>query len=81
MAAAEVGPEEISSPIRTIIRRFGNTEFVMADITGLNLNAKVVLTRPKDFRYDFLVLAIGSVSNFFLHSRCKGTCISAQDHG
>ncbi len=36
----------------------------MADIVGLNLDAKVVLTHGKDIRYDFLVLAIGSVSNF-----------------
>ncbi|MCK9420276.1 MAG: NAD(P)/FAD-dependent oxidoreductase [Nitrospirae bacterium] len=65
VAAAEVGPEEISSPIRTIVRDFGNTEFTMADITGIDLKAKVVLTRGKDIHYDFLVLAIGSVSNFF----------------
>ncbi|MBM3944927.1 MAG: NAD(P)/FAD-dependent oxidoreductase [SAR202 cluster bacterium] len=65
VAAAELEPEDIAHPVRTILRRKSSVRFLMADVTGLDLEAKCVRTSMGEVTYDYLVLATGSRPHFF----------------
>ncbi|HLS89201.1 MAG TPA: NAD(P)/FAD-dependent oxidoreductase [Sphingobacteriaceae bacterium] len=65
VAAAELDPVEIAYPIRALARRHANISFVMDEVTGLDLPRRQVVARNGVFPYDYLILAAGSVTNFF----------------
>ncbi len=65
VAAAELEVEVIAYPIRSILRNIPNASFVMAEVKGMDLSAKVVRGDNLEIPYDFLILATGSVSHFF----------------
>jgi NADH dehydrogenase len=65
VAAAELGPTDIAHPVRSIFRRARNIDVRMAELTGLDLDGRRVLTDHGPISYDYLVVAIGSESSFF----------------
>ena len=65
VAAAELEPEAIAYPVRSILRQLPNVHFALAEVQEIDLAARVVKTAPGVIPYDFLVLAIGSTSSFF----------------
>jgi NADH dehydrogenase len=65
VAAAELGPTDIAHPVRSIFRRARNVTVRMAEMTGLDLEGRLVLTHQGPLPYDYLVLALGSEANFF----------------
>ncbi len=65
VAAAELGPADIAHPVRSMFRRAANVTVRMAEMTGLDLEARRVVTDHGPLPYDYLVLALGSESNFF----------------
>src|SRR5450759_1052471 len=44
VAAAEQEPEEIAYPVRSIVRKLANTQFVMAEVTGIDFVARRIET-------------------------------------
>lgn len=65
VAAAELGASDIAYPVRAILRGAANVEFRMAEVTGLDPEARVLMTSRGSISYDGLVLALGSVPAFF----------------
>lgn len=65
VAAAELEPEDIVYPVRSVLRGQQNIRFLMNEVGEIDLAAKQVKTTDHVFPYDFLVLAIGSTSHFF----------------
>jgi len=65
IAAAEVEPEEIVYPVRSIVRKLPGVRFIMAEVEQVNLAGRSLKAGGIEIPYDYLVLAIGSVSNFF----------------
>lgn len=65
VGAAELYAEDIVYPIRSILWRRRNVKFIMANVVGVDLDSQVVATTGEDISYDYLVLATGSVSNFY----------------
>ena len=65
VAAAELVPTDIAYPVRSIFRRAGNVEVRMAEIVGLDLEARRLETTSGPLEYDVLVLSLGSVPAFF----------------
>jgi NADH dehydrogenase len=65
VAAAELGPTDIAHPVRSIFRRAGNVTVRMAEVTGLDLDGRAVLTDRGRLSYDYLILALGSEPDFF----------------
>jgi NADH:ubiquinone reductase (H+-translocating) len=65
VAAAELVPTDIAHPIRSIFRRAPNIQVRMSEMTGLDLEARVVRTDSGDLPFDALVLALGSEPAFF----------------
>ncbi len=65
VAAAELGPGEIAYPIRSLFRREPLVDFRKAELRELDLEARTIITDGGSLDYDYLVLAPGSVPNFF----------------
>ncbi len=65
VAAAELVPTDIAHPVRSIFRRSSNVEVRMAELVGLDLEGRRVLTDHDVIAYDYLVLALGSEPRFF----------------
>lgn len=64
VAAAELGPTDIAYPVRSILRG-KRVDFRMADLRGVDLDRRMVVTDEGRLPYDVLVLALGSVPAFF----------------
>ncbi len=67
VATAGLSPADISSPIRHILRRQKNTEVLMAEVTGVDVQEQRVLMGDRSVPYDYLVLATGAHDNYFGH--------------
>jgi NADH:quinone reductase (non-electrogenic) len=65
VAAAEVEPEDIVYPVRSILRKQPQVRFLMNEMNEIDLAARLVKTTDHVFPYDYLILALGSVSYFF----------------
>jgi NADH dehydrogenase len=65
VGAAELEPEAIAYPIRSILRGLRGVRFMLADVRTVNLAARAIETEDQWVPYDLLIVAAGSVSHFF----------------
>jgi len=65
VAAAELEPEQIIYPVRSILRRLPNVGFLMAEASRIDFEKRAVETNAGPISYDYLILAAGSTTNFF----------------
>ena len=65
VAAAELEPEQIIYPVRSILRPLPNVDFLMAEVSRIDFEGRVVETNAGPVSYDYLILAAGSTTNFF----------------
>ncbi|MHB8684844.1 MAG: NAD(P)/FAD-dependent oxidoreductase [Dehalococcoidia bacterium] len=79
VATAGLEPDEIAQPVRAILRRIRNVRFRMAEVTGIDLAERVVVTDAGDVPYDYLVLAAGSATNFFGLRSIKERALGLKD--
>jgi NADH dehydrogenase len=68
VATAGLEQEAIAYPIRAIIRGWEHVTFKRCEVVGLDLEKRRVDTDRGEFGYDYLVLAGGSVTNYFGNS-------------
>ncbi|WP_374471722.1 NAD(P)/FAD-dependent oxidoreductase [Phenylobacterium sp.] len=67
VATATLSPADVAWPIRGILSRQKNVRVVMANVTGIDADARLVRTNSGDFPYDHLVLATGATHAYFGH--------------
>src|SRR6266849_234844 len=71
VATAGLSPGEIAAPIRSILSRYKNVEVRMADVTGFDLDRRVVQTagqgEVQEIPYDSLIIAAGASDAYFGH--------------
>ncbi len=67
VATAELSPADISMPIRAALRKQRNTEVLLAEVTGIDVEGHRVLMGDRTISYDYLVLATGSQHSYFGH--------------
>ncbi len=65
VASGLLDPSAISSPVRTIVRRSRNVDVLRAEVTGVDLAHRHVITSAETLDYDYLVIATGSVTDYF----------------
>lgn len=65
VAAAELDPEEIAYPVRGIIRDIPNACFTMDEVREIDLASRIIKTDCQTIGYDYLVIAAGSITDFF----------------
>ena len=72
VATAVLGPGQIASPIRNILRHQSNVTVIMGEVTGVNKEDRQVLFSDVDRKgvplpYDSLILATGAQHSYFGH--------------
>jgi NADH dehydrogenase len=67
VATAGLSPGEIAEPIRSILRPHRNVEVLMSEVTGFDLERRVVETPDLRIPYDYLIVAAGATHSYFGH--------------
>jgi NADH dehydrogenase FAD-containing subunit len=72
VAISVLGPGQIASPIRGLLRRQANTTVVLADVIGVDKDEQRIIAVDGDgeerrVSYDHLILATGASHNYFGH--------------
>ncbi|HEY3972173.1 MAG TPA: NAD(P)/FAD-dependent oxidoreductase [Candidatus Sulfotelmatobacter sp.] len=67
VATAGLSPGEIAAPIRSILRSHKNIEVLMAEVTGFDLDQRIVETPNANIPYDYLIVAAGASHAYFGH--------------
>src|SRR5437588_5809429 len=71
VATGILSPAEICSPIRHILRKHTQTEIMMAEVTGIDVEAQQVLMHGRSIPYDYVILATGADNNYAGHDAWK----------
>src|ERR1700685_4556117 len=67
VATAGLSPGEIAAPIRSILRHRKNTEVLMSEVTGFDLENRFVEMPDGKIPYDYLIVAAGASHAYFGH--------------
>lgn len=67
VATAGLSSEQIAAPIRSVLRHQHNTEVLMAEVTGVDTEKRIVHTSERALPYDYLILATGTRHSYFEH--------------
>jgi NADH dehydrogenase len=72
VATSVLGPGQIASPIRSILKNNDNTMVLLGEVTGVDINARSILADSADRKdvplsYDYLILATGVQQSYFGH--------------
>ena len=81
VASGLLDPSAIAFPVRAILRHRRNCDFHLGDVTGVDVDARLVRTSTGDVPYDHLVLATGSTSNFFGNAGLESRAFGLKDLG
>jgi NADH:ubiquinone reductase (H+-translocating) len=71
VATAVLSPADISAPIRGVLHKQKNTEVLMAEVTGVDVENQRVLMKDQavpELPYDYLILATGAHDSYFGHN-------------
>lgn len=70
VSTAALSPADIASPLRPVLAKAKNVDVILAEVSGLDLHEKRVRLGDGGFvPYSQLVIATGSVYNYFGHAR------------
>lgn len=58
-------PDSIAYPIRKVLKDFPNFHFRLANVTEIDTENNTVITDIGDLKFDYLVIASGSKTNYF----------------
>jgi NADH:ubiquinone reductase (H+-translocating) len=81
VASGLLDPSAIASPVRTILRRARNVDVLRAEVTAVDLEHRRVTTLASTLDYDYLVVASGSVTNYFGNDDARRHSTGLKDLG
>jgi NADH dehydrogenase len=67
VATAALSPADVAWPVRHILRDQRNATVLMADVSGVDTQRKMLRTDSGEVPYDYLVLATGAMHSYFGH--------------
>jgi len=65
VASALLDPGEVARPVRELVRPLRNVEYKQAEVSGADLQRRLLLTDHGPLPYDYLVLATGAETDYF----------------
>lgn len=68
VATAVLSPADICAPIRHVLRKQKNTEVLMGEVTGVDVQEQRVYMQDAAISYDYLIIATGARDSYFGHS-------------
>jgi len=82
VASCLLNPSEISAPLRKVLRGAANVRFRMGDVSGVDFAARRVhLSDGTALEYDFVVIATGSVTNYYGNDTIARHALGLKDLG
>src|SRR5688500_7272903 len=83
VATCGLDPSDIAYPVRGIFRRQQNLRVLLGNVTGVNTKRRAIdVSADGDTReepYDYLIIAAGSVTNFFGNDAVKKVAFEVKD--
>ena len=67
VATAGLNPADISTPIRTVLRRYDNVSVRLGDVQRVDLEGQVLHTTTGPLPYDYCIMACGANHAYFGH--------------
>ncbi|HEY3108338.1 MAG TPA: NAD(P)/FAD-dependent oxidoreductase, partial [Chloroflexota bacterium] len=67
VATAALSPGDIAQPIRSILRKAGNVEVLLDEVTGIDTAARRLSLQEGELTYDYLIVAPGARHAYFGH--------------
>src|SRR5882672_12176375 len=67
VATAGLSPGEIAAPIRWILHSQKNVEVLLGEVTGFDLERKIVKLADDEIPFDYLIVAAGASHAYFGH--------------
>ncbi|HEV3039957.1 MAG TPA: NAD(P)/FAD-dependent oxidoreductase [Candidatus Angelobacter sp.] len=67
VALGVLSPAEIASPIRTVLKQARNVEVLLGQVTGFDLEKRLVKMDDLHLPYDYLIVAAGATHAYFGH--------------
>ena len=68
VATAGLAAPEIAAPVRGVLRAQANARVLMDEVTAIDVAGRTLTTRHRTIAFDYLVLATGSVDDYFGHA-------------
>lgn len=68
VATAGLSPGDIATPIRRVLRHARNTEVLLGEVTGFDMDRRRILLRDFSLPFDYLILAVGAGHSYFGHN-------------
>ncbi|QDV88844.1 NAD(P)/FAD-dependent oxidoreductase [Planctomycetes bacterium TBK1r] len=65
VAMAGLDPSDIASPIRSMLSSFRNVRTLLGNVTGVDVERRLVYSDAGKFEFDYLVVACGAVHSYF----------------
>lgn len=65
VAAAELEPERIAQPVRSMLHHHPNVHFRLMEVQGVDTAKQEVWSGEQRLAYDYLIVALGSTNHFF----------------
>lgn len=65
VGAAEIEPDQIAYPVRSVIRNKKNIDFIMSEVSEIKFKKQIVVTAKGEIKYDYLIIALGSKTDYF----------------
>ncbi len=79
VASGLLDPSAIASPVRTIVRRSRNVDVLRAEVTGVDMTRRQVTTAAGPVDYDYLIMATGSVTDYFGNEDARVHSVGLKD--
>src|ERR1700739_3332759 len=65
VATAALNPSDIAYPIRSILAHQPNTNVILGDAIGVDVEKKMVKLTDSEIAYDYLIIATGAAHSYF----------------
>lgn len=65
VSTAGLEPDSIAYPLRKVFRKYKDFHFRMAEVENINTESSTISTSIGNLKYDYLILATGTRTNFF----------------
>src|SRR5437867_8853526 len=67
VATAALSPGDIAYPIRSVLRRQGNTDVILAEAVSIDAAGRRLILADGEISYDRLILATGARHSYYGH--------------
>ncbi|MBL7926072.1 MAG: NAD(P)/FAD-dependent oxidoreductase [Bacteroidia bacterium] len=81
VASGGLGPDSIAYPLRKLAAKLPNVKFRMAQVLEIKPAQNQIITAIGNFTFDYLVIATGSVTNFYGNKSLENNCMQLKTIG